>query len=289
LVNQQQETVAEGVANPEYTYQAQDAEDEQVFMQYAVFALDREGRASEGAVSRALAVGAPYGLPLRESFANGMLTHEMAMESDGAVWWAATDAEYPEVDSQDGDNGFAVMSANNLEEGARLITGLLDLSGAVEPRLSFWYFCLDNTDENTLAVSVDDGNGVLPLGEALSMGKGERRTWMRTVMPLTDYAGKQVQLQFEGLILKYSLLMLDNIEVDDAAAGMESLAGGEVEAEVRVAGGELVVDASEGVPVMVADMAGRVVATGRGGLRVSLPVGIYVVKAGDFRRVISVD
>ena len=98
-----------------------------------------------------------------------------------------------------------------------------------------------------------------------------------------------MQLQFEGLILKYSLLMLDNIEVDDAAAGMESLAGGEVEAEVRVAGGELVVDASEGVPVMVADMAGRVVATGRGGLRVSLPVGIYVVKAGDFRRVISVD
>lgn len=289
LVNQQQEIVAEGVANPEYTYQAQDAADEQVFMQYAVFALDREGRASEGAVSRALAVGAPYGLPLRESFANGMLTHEMAMESDGAVWWAATDAEYPEVDSQDGDNGFAVMSANNLEEGARLITGLVDLSGAVEPRLSFWYFCLDNTDENTLAVSVDDGNGVLPLGDALSMGEGERRTWMRTVMPLTDYAGKQVQLQFEGLILKYSLLMLDNIEVDDAAAGMESLAGGEVEAEVRVAGGELVVDASEGVPVMVADMAGRVVATGRGGLRVSLPVGIYAVKAGDFRRVISVD
>lgn len=283
-----QQTVAEGLTEPGYEYRALNATDEQEFLQYAVFAVNECG-ASEGAVSRALAVGAPYPLPMRESFANGMPAHAVAMESDGAVWWAATDAEYPEVDSQDGDNGFAVMSANNLEESARLITGVVDLAGAENPQLSFWYFCVDNTDLNTLAVSADCGEGYEALGDVVAIGAGDCRTWMRTTMPLTGYADKKVQFRFEGTVLKYSLLMIDNIEVSDASAGLEAVSGALSDVVVRVANGVVAVDAPEGVGVLIADMSGRVVASGRGAMAVALPDGIYVVNAGGTVHKVVVD
>ncbi|MDE5941844.1 MAG: hypothetical protein K2H14_07015, partial [Muribaculaceae bacterium] len=281
IVQGQQELLAEGLTDTEFSFRACDAADEQEFLQFAVFAVNSKG-AGTGCASLPFAVGAPYGLPFCESFADGAVTHAIATVSDGAVWWTATDDVYEgAVTAQDGDNGFAVMSATSTSQGGRLLTGVISLDGAAAPELEFWYFTVRSDDENTLAVSVSEANAnsYMPLCDPITLGGGEGRGWVKVVLPLADYAGRDIQLCFEGEILKYEMILVDNIVVSDKAAAV-SATEMDSAAVVSASNGLIAVGNADGLPVSVSDMSGRIVASASGNARIAVAPGVYLVKVG---------
>ncbi len=277
VINGHQEVVAEDLVDNSVVFNLYSEDGEQEFLQFIIYAVNSVGVGPRG-VSQPFAYGDAYKLPFEESFANGAVMHAITTVSDGAVWWSATDADYEgDVSAQDGDNGYAVMSSSSLEDGAWLYTGVIDLTEAETPMLSFYFFSVKGDDENTLQVIGSDANTneYKPLSPVLSLGGRESRGWYEVEVPLTEFAGKKMQLGFEGWILKYGVIMIDNIRVYDEGSGVEiPVADSQDSFFVKVADG---IVASEKVSVF--DASGRKVAAGSGHIR--LNPGIYVVKGAE--------
>ena len=275
-----QVVIAEGVTACEYACQVMDPQYEQELIQFAVFPVNADGVDGVGLASDMIPVGAPDTLPFDESFAEGYLSHTFGMSYDGAEWWLSTEADMDNnVPAQDGDDGFAVLGSNDLQTSARLFTGRLDLSGAAAPQLSFYYYVLGAIDENTVSVSVNDGSGWVQVGTPFRIGEGEVHTWVKATVDLAAYVGKRIQVALEGRINTYAYIFIDNLRVADNESGsVDSVT--DSAAWVKTVAGGIEVTAADSDQVTVTDIAGRTLYSGAGSATVTLPAGIYVVRAG---------
>lgn len=218
--------VADNLKTTSYTYKANLHPEEQEFMAFGVFAVTKAGD-SQGVGTETLSVGIPYGTPLRESFANARVNHNLGIKTivGEGRWGLGNDQTFTNIMPQDGDNGMFVMRGPNLMDQAMFYTGRIDLSKAVNPVLTFYTYNVGNRDNeetadvNVLDVAVDCGGGWNSVKNfrICDAGTGEEG-WHRVDIDLTEYKDKVIQLAMTGTVLKYQFIMVDNIRLGNMVA-----------------------------------------------------------------------
>lgn len=224
-----QKDIATAVGGTSYTYQAVPA-GEQKFVQVAVYAFTDGGMAEEGTISEMIPVGTPYA-GLAESGSLEKHAWVTRRTSANVNWTVAEDNE--NFGSQDGDGLFFLMQGAEQGDMAYLCSGLVSLDGIENPVLSFCTFNLvdeDNTDNNRIEVRVRQQGGAyktLVNRTVDELCNGEP-AWNRVIVDLSEFAGKNIQIEFGGLIEIYSIILLDNIKIgrdvphDMAAVGINA-------------------------------------------------------------------
>ncbi len=186
----------------------------QVFVTYGVEAV-YDTKTGDMGTGDVLALGKPYDLPYRETFAPGS-PYLLAMgNTTPGTYWGTVDVNYG-VRQHDDNGAMAVMSG--LEKGATaiLFTGKLKIAGIDEPKLSFYYFD-DEPSTNTLEVVLNDGSGWQSIHTVTLGGKDASQTWKRVVVDLKPWLGKNMQLGFRGTVVDTRFLYLDNVRVGEIA------------------------------------------------------------------------
>ncbi|MCM1320384.1 MAG: hypothetical protein NC217_08410 [Muribaculaceae bacterium] len=239
--------IANGVTATSYTFQAVNA-GEQTFVQYAVCAVVDE---VEGALnlSELIPVGTPYD-GLEESFANATLNYDWATYSiDGGSFEILTDESG--IPAQDGDNGCVAVTAQYLDQGAELISGMVSLNKMVNPGLSFYTFDIatiaedDNPDINEITVFVkaidDEAYTTMFNGTVEDICAGSSDGWGRVSVDLSQFANKVIEFKIQGIVQSYSYIPFDNIKV--ASTLDNDLSAASITAPSKVkAGGDFKVD-----------------------------------------------
>ena len=172
-------------------------------------------------------VGPAYALPFRETF-DGGLTCEWSLGSTSyyAQWYLATVGEYGSrpvtVNPQQGRGLIYVDYVyNNPPSGTvnTLTSYKIDMSGADNPCLSFWYYAIPDND---VTISVDySADGGSTFGEAtvirIADGAAEGAGWRQVRLPLKGMAGSSaVVLRFSTSYLDApSSAMIDDVQVVD--------------------------------------------------------------------------
>lgn len=218
-----------------YTYRALPADAPQQFLYWVVFPVTAAGE-SDGRASNMIPVGQPDGCPFNESFANTALSHPMAFSGDDEVSWSLYgDSDLDDVASKDGDNGFAMMYSNQLGSSASLITAKIKISETT-PAAVFYTYNIATDDNNQIEVSVINGNQTEVVSTVVVNKTGPAGMWNRVVVPLTQYAGKTVQLSLRGIINSYVFILVDDVFIGDILA--DDLAATTVSAPVKVRPGQ---------------------------------------------------
>lgn len=209
--------VKSGVAATTYTYQALPADASQQFLYWVVFPVTSAGE-GDGTASNMIPVGRPDSCPFTESFADKSLVHPMAFNGDDEVSWGLYgDTSLDDVASKDGDNGYAMMYGSDLGMSASLITAKIKISETT-PAVVFYTYNIAADDNNKIEVSVIS-EGVSKVSVNVVVNKtGPAGMWNRVVVPLTQYAGKTVQLSLRGIINSYAFILVDDLFVGDIPA-----------------------------------------------------------------------
>lgn len=206
---------ATGVNGTSYTFQA--AEDTQIFAFYAVAAVT-SGGASDGCVSEVIPVGPAFTLPYAENFAGGSVETLFTATGNGGEWQVAVND--PQYLAQADDNGFAKMLGEYYGSNASLISGKIDLAGAVNPVLkfsSFNYFTTETgPDYNAIDVYVRESAGEWKLmQEFIVNNMADQNRWGAVAVELAEYTGKTVQLLFHATNFSYDNTVIDRIRVEN--------------------------------------------------------------------------
>lgn len=217
--------IVDDVNTTVYTYQAVATDEEQKYMGWRVSAVTSAGEGEKTATGM-LPVGRPTGCPYSESFANGKLTHTLAMvctygsagfeickDNDGDVFCT----------SQDADGGFlqiegaATTDATNLDI-VRIYTGKIAVGGDA-PALSF-YFRMGIGATNSINVYAEEwlGYGGLEQLNDGALRNDASNGWMRVQLPLTQYVGKTMCFVIEVQNVMDRHTYLDNIRIEDMPA-----------------------------------------------------------------------
>ncbi len=200
--------LVKGLTDTQYTYQAV-PEGEQAFMQYLVIPVTPAGE-GRGTVSEMKPVGTPYA-GIHES---GSLDCVWNASGTGAMWVPGF-TEDVGVEAQDGDDRFFALSGTYLEDGGMLSSGLIDLTGITSPGLTFYLYSMGEEDTNEFKVYVTDiADGERAQVADLVMNTlTDSHAWNKVMIPLYEYEGKTVIIAFEGKLMAYTLILLDNITV----------------------------------------------------------------------------
>lgn len=227
--------VKSGVKATTYTYQALSADAPQQFFYWVVFPVTSAGE-GDGTASNMIPVGRPDRCPFTESFADKSLGHPMAFTGDDDVSWGLYgDSSLDDVASKDGDNGYAMMYGSDLGMSASLITAKIKISETT-PACVFYTYNIAADDNNKIEVSVT-GEGLSKVVGSVVVNKtGPAGMWNRVVVPLTQYAGKTVQLSLRGIINSYTFVLVDDLFVGDIPA--DDLAVTTLSAPVKVRPGQ---------------------------------------------------
>lgn len=209
--------VARDIKTTTYTHKAVSADKQQQFVQYAVFATTSEGNSEPSGVA-ALAMGKPDTLPWRESFADMKLTQLWAQVTHyGACQWSLIgDRTYAEIASQDGDNGLVCHQGPGEYYSSTLLSGLIDLKGATHPTVQFYFHTMDELDENTIQITVFDGQKFERIGVPVVLNRdGVPYDWAKAVVSLDSYKGKTIQVGLTVTSVMYGNTYMDNVKVYD--------------------------------------------------------------------------
>ena len=230
------------IAQTSYTYQAVPA-GEQDFVQVCVFAVTDGGE--DGTPSDMIAAGTPYPF-MEESFANGTLNYILGVEvsDDYDVAWDLYD-DSAGVPAQDGDNGFLGLKGSYLNDSGSFWTGKIDLSGKVNPGVSFYTYNMALTnqagdeadDTNTIEVFVKKAADTewTALTDALVISElGERNSWVPVNASLAAYAGEVVQVRVKATVNAAAYTLFDNFKVGDMLAQDLAATGVTAPAKVKV-------------------------------------------------------
>lgn len=214
--------ISDPIAGTSYTFQAVE-EYAQDFVQYAIFPQSAEGIGS-GTASDLIVVGFPY-YEMTESFPNGTLdglAWATGFSVAEASWTIADDSKFSDLASQDGDNGFALMQGRYLDSACSLMTAKISLEESVNPGISFYTYNIINAETqapdineiNLYVREVGTPDWVLLSNTVISEVGGDAvDAWVPVVASLSAYAGKTIQVRFEGVIKHYTSIMIDNIKV----------------------------------------------------------------------------
>lgn len=206
--------VATNITGTEYTGTAVTG-DEQTFALYAVAAVTTGGM-SQATVADMIAVGKPYKVPFLETFANGEITTLLTYTSIGGDWEIVTNN--PQYLAQADDNGFAQMFCDLYGGSAQLISGKIDLAGAINPTLSFstfnYYTTVTGPDYNTIEVYVcPKGGQWTKINETIVKDAADQNRWGIVSVNLSAYEGKTIQLMFNAVNYSYDTTTLDQVRI----------------------------------------------------------------------------
>lgn len=216
ILDGNRKVIAENITGLSHTFYALPTGMAQDFVYYAVFASTRAGMNSDGyALTDMIPIGEPYTLPVMESFADGSITGSYIWGIDAPAgstveWRPYTDASG--VPSQDGDNGCIGSMGSYKGEMASLFTGKIRIADEANPALTFYYYAFDN-GANIVEAQVNSGEGFVTLASyvAYSTVTG----WVKAVVPLSDYKGKDIQVGFRTTIQTHKATIIDNIRIVD--------------------------------------------------------------------------
>ncbi len=224
-----------GLTATEYSYQARPASVEQAFETYGVQAVTRRG-VSNVFTSATVPVGAPYGLPYKESFKGGASRHVHAVKMiTGGEWAASDDHTLAGLASVDGDNGFMAMYSNIATESSMLHTGKIDLGTAEHPVLTLYTYnivardpdtgeVVGSIDQNKLTISVNDRSEGFVEVLTVAMDELPAEGWNRLIVDLTPYKGKVIELGFTAYVVNKQYTLIDDVRVFDRLAHNLSVA-----------------------------------------------------------------
>ena len=211
----------------------------QAFVQPVVYAVTDEGENSGS--GEMMPVGTPY-RNLAESFGNAGedMAYIWGLKPYGAGGSISVLNDEAGVPAQDGDNGFIGISGSNVDGGASLLSGLVDLSNLSAPGLTFYTYSIKDDDTNLITVGVRE-KGTVEYTElysndvfnACNQVSGE---WCKITVNLADFAGKTIEFAITGVTKVYTYTLVDNIKVGNLLAN--DLAITKINAPAKVACGE---------------------------------------------------
>ena len=194
-------------------------EEPQLFFQFGVTAETAGGENTKGVLTDFVALGEPYELPYEDSFANLKLAYlSIQGGSDSYSYWDnASDVTFEEVQSQDNDNGMIAMFSQYKNSSAYFKTGIIDLADAKNPMLTFYVFNLVDPnlpDNNTIEVQIGEHNTFTSV-KTITLSDFGTEAWHRVEIPLTEFAGKEIQVNLIGTVNSYQYIHVDNLKVMD--------------------------------------------------------------------------
>ncbi len=194
-------------------------EQPQMFMQFGVTAETAGGENTKGVLTEYVGLGEPYTLPYEDSFPDLKTSYLSIMGGSDrfAYWDNASDKTFEEVQSQDGDNGMLAMFSEYIGSWAYFRTGIIDLADAANPMLTFYVFNYslpDLPNNNTIEVQIGryarfESVKTITLDDLGTEG------WHRVEVPLTEYAGEQIQINLIGTVDRFQWMHIDNLKVMD--------------------------------------------------------------------------
>ena len=103
---------------------------------YLYVQAKNEGGTGKSGISNPLVVGKPYTIPFKESFSNGRAAYDL--------WWTERKGQYvfsfSASGTQDNDGGCIRWSPAKAGDETWFNTGKIDLKGAKNPKVVFWYW-----------------------------------------------------------------------------------------------------------------------------------------------------
>lgn len=255
IVDQDNKTVATGIADTTYTHTGIDTSKGQKNMYYFVYATNSSGQ-SKGQGTDFITYGKPYQDSFAESFAGGrgtttsdwMVTlvepSPFANAFYGRYWGfehVSTDRG-PRPEPQDGDGGLLIAYTDYVNVESRMISPKINVSGLKNPVLSFWFYHYYNPDaENGYSTPNEtmdvetyiDGEFQSLLAKKILLIDGNG--WFRYDIPLKEAVGnKDFQIAFHTHnFLSYDM-HIDNITVHDVNDHDLSLASFSVPENVSI-------------------------------------------------------
>lgn len=164
-----------------------------------------------------------YSLPLREDWSEehqGVLPWECEQSIpdiyDTESRWHAEMSTVTGIKSQDEDGYSCVLTCNEANREYRLISPRVEISGAEDASLVFYYYYTPNAAGFRVEVAAND----LPFAEIFNadLTQDQRHRWIRVELPLTDFGeSNYVRIAFIGSALRVanSCIALDNISISD--------------------------------------------------------------------------
>ncbi len=208
VIDGTQSIVAEDLTACTFTHKVCEADDEQQFVYYGIFAESAGGLGS-GAASDLIAVGKAYELPYVESFTDGGLSYILgtSVVAGSGQWYIANDESFTDITSYDGDNGFAYMKGSNIDDEAVIFTGKINITGTA-PVLTlqsnqFSVECL-----NDLYILV---NGQSVYDEAQTGDGG----WTKISVPMSQFLGQTVQVTIGARVNSHVYTIIDCIAIEE--------------------------------------------------------------------------
>lgn len=285
LENDIQTQIARYVKGNSFTYRAIDADKEQQFFTFGVFA-ETDGGISNGSQTRLVALGKPYTLPYRESFDTRSLSLIGVTTIAGSAQWSIYGEREGGVPAYDTDDSYAGMEGPAAGDSGILFTGKLDLTSALNPQLSFYVYNFGREAEspysNRLKIMMDAGLDFQLCKELDLSTLGDETGWVKQSVDLSGFKGKVAQLGFVATTASedYPFTFIDNIEVEDKQSGVSGIVLNG--SSVSVSGGRLTVDNPGREHTIVASVDGKVIYSGRGEVvEMDLTSGVYIVRVGE--------
>lgn len=291
MVNDDAQTISDDLTATEYTdtWTTQ----EQAFVYYALTAVTTAGKSAE-VTTPSFAVGDPYTLPFKESFADGKAQNkpwsvEQVTGAQGS-WVLEEKGQDPYTSAQDGDNGMATFDGyHSWTEGVelRLISPTIDLRSYKNIKLTFyiyqyngqeWYSDPEPVGE-TMKVEISENGGSFKAIPGADYKLYDTKSgWKKYELSLDNYShSRAARIAFRGKGAGNFNIHLDNIEIDGTydPSAVEEIASKETFA--RGGKGEILffglTDEAE-----VFDMSGRRVAVvSAGSSNLAAESGIYAV------------
>lgn len=215
------------------TFRAIENPDKQEFCQFCVGAFNRDAEPVQFYGSAMLPVGQPYEMPVIYTDANCLNDYILGMQRSNAnITFGLYDDSSLGISGAD-DNHFFGFQFSAAKQLASMYTGVIDLTSEERPEVCFWTYKVADNDQNQLQVAVmhDATETIVKTVSHQDMEPG----WNKVRVPLTDFAGKNVQVKIYALCLNYSFLLLDRIEIRGCPAVDLSLSG--LAAPAKVNGG----------------------------------------------------
>ena len=267
--------IADGITENTLTYKAAEG-DTQRMLRYSVVALTDGGRAFESFTSF-IPVGKAYE-SFAESFAGGTPTYAWAMNFTGAAQWDVIgDNALGGVTSQDGDNGFLVMTAASPGIYDEVRSGKIKVP-ANDPALSLYFFYIDDKDVNRLEVDVTCEGETTQIGDiTFSTAGGQVNHWVEIRLPLEEFAGKEITLSLKATAIACNMVLLDNISVKENSGVDINLYDG---VRVIATADGISVSGAGNTEVTICSIDGIMIHKGRGDATVAAAKGIYTVTVG---------
>lgn len=187
--------------------------------EYAYFAVSAVTACGEGDIycSEMIPVGAPWPAPFMFSFTTEDMTkHPLIIEylADD-VWRLCNDNTISGVTAADNDNAFIGFRATYANDQASMATGKIAIPEGASPLLKFQVFKYNATgvnNNNTLEISIKDHQDwkvyrTITVKDLLDYG------WNTVTIPMSEYAGKDVQIRFICTCVDHLYFFMDDLQV----------------------------------------------------------------------------